>query len=362
MGWAEGVATVRRAVADGVVPGAVLLAGTGAGDEGRSWAGGHLGQGAGWMADRAVAVDTVFDLASLTKVLGTLPAVLRLTDAGDIGLDDAVVKFLPGFAGAGKDAVTVRQLLTHSSGLPAHRELYRLPGTPRDLFAAALAEPLAAAPGTTVCYSDLGFIALGELVAAVTGQSLERAVTELVCQPAGLRDLRYRPPAEWRDRTAATEIPPGADTPKLGEVHDENAAALGGVAGHAGLFGTAPDVARALRTLWLAEESPLSAAVRAEAFRCHTEGLDGRRGLGWTLRGDRWDHMSVAWPRGGAGHTGFTGTCVALDPDSGMWAVLLTNAVRFGREKGGIVALRRRVHDALAGPAAEADPGPSAAT
>ena len=128
-----------------------------------------------------------------------------------------------------------------------------------------------------------------------------------------------------------------------------SAEALGGVAGHAGLFGTAADVARYLRNCWLAEDSPvLSRAVRAEALRCQTEGLDGRRGLGWTLRGDRWDHMSTVWPRTGAGHTGFTGTSVAFDPVSGLWAVLLTNAVHLGRGRSGIVPLRRQVHDALA--------------
>jgi CubicO group peptidase (beta-lactamase class C family) len=323
MGWTEGVAVLRHAVADGIVPGAVLLAGTGSADPGTVWAGGELGQHSSdgpSTAMPAVTAQTVFDLASLTKVLATVPAVLRLADTGDaaeatdapdprsarrsrrsrvIALDDAAAKYLPDFVGPGKDRVTIRHLLSHTAGLPAHRKLRQLPGA-------------------------------------------------LVFDPLGLPDLRFRPPAEWRDRTAATEIPPGGSAPKLGVVHDENADALDGVAGHAGLFGTAPDAARCLRTLWLTEESPLSAGIRAEAFRCQSGGLGGRRGLGWTLRGDRWDHLSTAWPQTGAGHTGFTGTSVALDPVSGMWVVLLTNAVRLGRDKDGIVTLRRYLHDALA--------------
>ncbi|WP_063796056.1 serine hydrolase domain-containing protein [Streptacidiphilus griseoplanus] len=350
MGWAEAVDVLQHAVADGVVPGAVLAAGIcegpdAAGEPQRIVACGLTGQPG---AAGRMTPDTVFDLASLTKVVATLPAVLRLADEGALSLDDPVHRHLPAFAGAGKDEVTVRLLLAHSSGLPAHRELDRLPGGPQDRVAAVLAEPLAAAPGSTVCYSDLGFVLLGEVVAAVAGAPLERAVAELVLDPLGMASTRYRPPADWRPRVAATEAPPGGG-PKVGVVHDENAEALGGVAGHAGLFGTAVDVARYLGSCWLAEESlVLSRAVRTEAVRCQTEGLDGRRGLGWTLRGDRWDHMSVAWPRTGAGHTGFTGTSVAVDPVTGLWAVLLTNAVHLGRGRSGIVALRRQVHDALA--------------
>ncbi|WP_377267126.1 serine hydrolase domain-containing protein [Peterkaempfera sp. SMS 1(5)a] len=350
MGWAEAAEVLQRAVADEAVPGAVLVAGIGdgpveAGEPRQILACGRTGQPG---PQGLMAPDTVFDLASLTKVVATLPAVLRLADQGALSLDDPVCRHLPAFRGEGKDEVTIRRLLAHSSGLPAHRELDRLPGGPRDRIAAVLAEPLVAAPGSTVCYSDLGFILLGEIVSAVAGVPLEQAVAELVLDPLGMTSTRYRPPADWRPRVAATEAPPGGD-PKVGVVHDENAEALGGVAGHAGLFSTAADVARYLTSCWLAEESlVLSRAMRAEAVRCQTEGMDGRRGLGWTLRGDRWDHMSVAWPQTGAGHTGFTGTSVAVDPVSGLWAVLLTNAVHLGRGRSGIIALRRQVHDALA--------------
>ncbi len=350
MGWLEAADVLEQAVADGAVPGAVLVAGVGSGPQRGVRAYGRSGRpdpGPG-VPDGRMTTDTVFDLASLTKVVATLPGVLRLVDEGVLALDDPVGKHLPDFTGPGKDAVTLRHLLSHSSGLPDHRDFHLLPGGPRDRVAAVLAEPLVAAPGSTVCYSDLGFVLLGEIVAGAAGATLDRAAAELVFEPLGMASTRFLPPAEWRSRTAATEAPPGG-APKLGVVHDENAESLGGVAGHAGLFSTAADVAAYLRNCWLAEDGPvLSRAIRAEALRCQTEHLNGRRGLGWTLRGDRWDHMSTAWPETGAGHTGFTGTSVAVDPVSGLWAVLLTNAVHLGRGRSGIIPLRRQVHDALA--------------
>jgi CubicO group peptidase (beta-lactamase class C family) len=325
---------IDRAVAAGVIPGAVLAAGLGpaepllwhvAGDAQRDAA-----------AARPMTADTVFDLASLTKVVATTPCLLRLAGRGDVGLDQPVRRYLPGFTG--KDQVTVRHLLTHTSGLPGQRRYYRHLHDTAEIRAAALAEPLAARPGTVFCYSDAGFIVLGELAAAVAGCGLDQLVQDLVCAPLGLARTRYLPPAT--DRIAATE--PAGGVAKVGVVHDENAAALGGVAGHAGLFGTAADLARYAST-WVRGDWP------AEALRCQTEGLGGRRGLGWGLRGDPWDNMGDGWPASGAGHTGFTGTSLSIDPASGLWAVLLTNAVHFGRgPEHSVVGLRQQVHAAVA--------------
>ncbi|MFF3596830.1 serine hydrolase domain-containing protein [Kitasatospora indigofera] len=347
-GTAAAAALVAEAVASGGLPGAVLATGLGADGEPSVHA---FGRTAVTGPAAPVTADTVYDLASLTKVTATLPAVLRLADTGALALDDPVCRHLPGFTGPGKDAVTVRHLLTHTSGLPPHRPLHELDATPAERLAAALAEPLVTAPGTAVAYSDLGFVALGEIVRGVAGAPLDQAVRTLVLDPLGMDATRYRPPAAWRGRTAATEPRPDGSVP-VGTVHDENAEALGGVCGHAGLFGTAGDLARYLQRGWLAADSPvLSPGIRAEALRCHTEGLGGRRGLGWTLRGDRWDHMARHWPGTGAGHTGFTGTSLALDPAGGAWAVLLTNGVHLGRDASVVIALRRAVCDALAAPA-----------
>jgi CubicO group peptidase (beta-lactamase class C family) len=325
---------IDRAVAAGVVPGAVLAAGLRTAEPLLWHVAGDAQRDAA--ASRPMTADTVFDLASLTKVVATTPCLLRLAAWGEVGLDEPVRRYLPGFTG--KDQVTARHLLSHTSGLPSQRRYYRHLHDPAAIRAAALAEPLAAQPGTVFCYSDAGFIVLGELAAAVAGCGLDQLVQDLVCAPLGLAGTRYLPPAT--DRIAATE--PADGVAKVGVVHDENAAALGGVAGHAGLFGTAADLAHYAAT-WVQGDWP------AEALRCQTEGLGGRRGLGWGLRGDPWDNMGDGWPASGAGHTGFTGTSLSIDPASGLWAVLLTNAVHFGRgPEHSVVGLRKQVHAAVA--------------
>ena len=348
---------VDHAVATGVVPGAVLAAGVRTADPALLHVAGDAQRDAA--ATRPMTADTVFDLASLTKVVATLPIVLWLAGRGEIGLDQPVDRYLPRFSGQGKGAVTVRQLLLHTSGLPGQRRYYQQLHDPAAILAAALAEPLTARPGTVLCYCDVGFIILGELAAAVAGRGLDELVQDVVCGPLGMTATRYLPPADWAGRIAATEVVGGVA--KVGVVHDENAEILGGVAGHAGLFGTAADLAR-YAAAWAGNSEagdlllggdgrhrgPLW-GMRAEALRCQTEGLGGRRGLGWSLRGDTYDNMGDGWPASGAGHTGFTGTSLSVDPRSGLWAVLLTNAVHFGRGPGhSVVGLRKQVHAAVA--------------
>jgi CubicO group peptidase (beta-lactamase class C family) len=343
---------IDAAVASGRIPGAVLAAGLGgpepallhvAGDAQRD------GDGR-----RAMSADTIFDLASLTKVVGTLPCVLRLIAAAELGLDDPVRRYLPAFDGDGKDSVTLRQLLTHTSGLPDQRRYYEFLDDADHVRAAALAEPLVGEPGSTFCYSDVGFITLGELCASVAGSGLDQLVRELVCEPLGLADTGYRPSPALAARIASTEHV--GEAAKTGIVHDENAEAMGGVAGHAGLFGTAADLAR-YAAAWAAPESEARTALElpawliTEALRCQTDGEagGGRRGLGWGLRHDRFDNMGDGWPATGAGHTGFTGTSLSIDPASGLWTVLLTNAVHFGRgPEHSVVGLRKQVHAATA--------------
>jgi CubicO group peptidase (beta-lactamase class C family) len=336
-------ALVDRAVDAGVVPGAVLAAGVHTAEPVLLHVAGDAQRDAA--ATRPMAADTVFDLASLTKVVAALPVVLYLAGRGEIGLDQPAARYLPAFAGPGKGEVTVRHLLLHTSGLPGQRRYYERLGDRAAILAAALAEPLAARPGTVFCYSDVGFIVLGELAVAVAGCGLDELVRDVVCTPLGMTSTRYLPPAGWAGRVAATEVVGGAA--KVGVVHDENAETLGGVAGHAGLFGTAADLAR-YAAAWAGNDSP-PGGLRAEALRCQTEGLGGRRGLGWGLRGDTYDNMGDGWPASGAGHTGFTGTSLSVDPVSGLWAVLLTNAVHFGRgPEHSVVGLRKQLHAAVA--------------
>ncbi len=352
---------IDDAVARGVIPGAVLAAGIGSPQPVLLHVAGDAQRDAD--ARRPMSACTIFDLASLTKVIATLPCVLRFVADGEVGLDDPACRFLPAFArsgddSTGKDRVTLRHLLTHTSGLPDCRRYYEFLHDPAGIRAAALSEPLVSPPGSVVRYSDVGFIVLGELCASVAGCGLGHLVRELVCTPLGMADTGYQPAPAAAGRIASTERV--RDAAKTGVVHDENAEALGGVAGHAGLFGTAADLA-CYATAWACAGSKQATAMRlpgwlrGDALTCQTEGLagadnaQGRRGLGWGLRGDRWDNMGDGWPDSGAGHTGFTGTSVSVDPQSGMWVVLLTNAVHFGRgREHSVVGLRKRVHALVA--------------
>ena len=332
-----------EAVSAGAVPGAVAAVGAGR-EELAQWVGGDAERWAG--TTRAMASQTVFDLASLTKVTATLPSVLVLVEDGRCRLDDAVRDVLPDLPLDTR--VTLRHLLTHTSGLPAHRPFHEHVQSLGGLVAAAGSERLERPPGTSVCYSDLGFILLGALVAALAGEPLPDFARRRVFEPLGM-SATFEPPVAWHPRIAATEVVDGA--PILGVVHDENAAAGGPGCGHAGLFGTLDDLVRYVQEWVDPVDSVLGTSLREEAVRCATEGLAGARALGWTCRGDAYDVLSEGWGRLAVSHTGFTGTSLAFDPASGRWAVLLTNAVHFGRDRNTIVSLRRRFHAALVGDA-----------
>jgi CubicO group peptidase (beta-lactamase class C family) len=333
---------LERAVAAGELPGWVLAAGHG--DELVVLeAGGLSDTGA---AARPVTQDTLFDLASLTKVVATLPIALALLRDGAVRLDSRVVEHLPAFdTSEGKAAITVEHLLTHTSGLPATRPYgtQRLPAaTIRERL---LAEPLEAPPGSRVSYSDIGFLVLGRLVEQVAGATLDSLLADHVTGPLALAATEYGP-VDPR-RAAATERRPDG-TICRGSVHDEIAAQLGGPAAHAGVFATAGDLASYLAAWVSTGDAWLPAELRALATRDHTSHLDGHRGLGWAARHDAYDQLGEDWPPGAVFHSGFTGTSLALDPDSGRWVVLLTNDVHFGRGRGTINPLRRAVHTALA--------------
>lgn len=337
------VHALQQAVAARTTPGGVLAAGRGAEVE--------LLEAVGWAEtgerSRPMTPDTLFDLASLTKVVATLPVALRLLAEGALALETPVVDVLPAFAGgsAGRSAVTLEHLLTHTAGLPAHREYWRLGLSPAALRDRLLSEPLEAPPGSRACYSDLGFLALGWIAEAVAGRPLDALVADWVAAPLGLRRTGYGPRAE--EDVAATEAGPGGRR-RVGTVHDETAAALGAPAGHAGVFAPAGELGAYLAA-WLASgEDWLPRELRDAATRDRTSGLGGHRGLGWAARHDRYDQLGDAWPETAVFHSGFTGTSLALDPPSGRWVVLLTNDVHFGRERGFINPLRRAVHTALA--------------
>jgi CubicO group peptidase (beta-lactamase class C family) len=332
---------LRCGHAERLWPGIVAAVGVGPSLE-REWV---LGWAEDWPGGRRdMTVDTVFDLASLTKVLATLPSVLLLVERGALGLDAVVADYVPGV-----DArVRVRDLLTHSSGLPAqlgrgrHGERAMSPAA---LAAAAAATSLEEPPGVRVMYSDVGFVLLGAIVEAVTGVGLGGFAEREVLEPLS-SSATFAPPADWRPRIAATEVVDGR--PVHGRVHDESAAAAGGPVGHAGLFGALTDV-RACLPLWEPGGPLLGDDLRAEALRDATAALGGHRGLGWTCRGDVHDILSPGWGARAVSHTGFTGTSIAFDPATRRWAILLTNAVHYGRGRPEVFVRRRRFHAALVG-------------
>lgn len=337
--WGHADYLLRSAIDDGTIPGVVAAAGVGS-DVAWQFAGGQAVAHGG--AARTIKSDTWFDVASLTKVVATLPSVLLLASRGQLTLTDTVRQHFPEWD-ARWERVTLRHLLTHSGGLPSTRPYFRTLVGPDAYLRAIQEEAWDGPPGTRVSYSDLGFIVLGAIVEHAAGQPMDRFVEEEVFAPLGI-EAQYRPAADLRDQCAATEVDDGRAL--IGVVHDENARAIGGVAGHAGLFATLDGIIR-YAMAWTSDDQRLfSSAVRAAAMRSYTEGLNGRRGLGWSLPGDSYDVGGDFWPATGGGHTGFTGTSLQVDPESGIWAVLLTNRVHYGRGFN-INPLRRAFHNVV---------------
>src|ERR1700722_15129030 len=275
---------------------------------------------------------TIYDLASLSKVVGTTTAIMVLFDEGRVALDAPVIRYLPEFAGGYKDSVTVRQLLEHRSRLPAGRDLWRLAHTPDEARQIVLETPLVCRPGDCYIYSDLGADVLGLIVESVTGETLDRFLSERVFQPLGMNDTYYRPNDSLKSRVAPTEVNPPRGYPLQGEVHDENAYALGGVAGHAGFFSTAADLSIFAQMMLNGGEFNGVRIVSDSTIALFTHRAAGTRALGWdTCDGEGGCGQFLA--SRAYGHTGFTGTSIWIDPDRQMFVILLTNRVHAARAR-----------------------------
>jgi CubicO group peptidase (beta-lactamase class C family) len=303
-------------------------------------------------ADRIeMRTDTIFDVASISKLFTSL-VIMQLVEAGRIDLDQVVVDYLPEFASEGKEAVTVRQLLSHTSGFPALVHLWRRYPDPRSRINGALIEPLVAPPGTTYCYSDLNLITLGELARRITGHRLDALVRERITEPLGMIDSGYAPAPELRSRIAATEHERDPDRGVVwGEVHDENAWSLDGVAGHAGVFSTATDLAVLADVMINRGRHRDGRLLGDEAFTemitNQTPDFDGHdHGLGFEIN-QSWYMGRLAAPNT-IGHTGYTGTSLVIDLDRRAYAILLTNRVHPSRERGSVNPARVIAGDALA--------------
>lgn len=323
---------------------------------------GFLVRGAGevacWTAGRhmydagapEVREDDMFDLASLTKVVVTTSICMVLEPHLD--LDERVDKYVPAFQGDGKDGVTIRHLLAHCAGLPAHQRFFET-CTGRDaVLSAACGTPLAYAPGTRTTYSDLSFLLLGAAAEHVGGAPLEELAQRYVLGPVGMIETMYLPGTELLGRIPPTEYQAEQRRGLIhGQVHDGNAWAMGGVAPHAGLFGTAADLGRFLGVILNGGKVAGTRVFSEAAVRRFTS----RAGLAsGSTRAFGWDTVSTAGSSAGRhfsvrsfGHTGFTGTSVWVDPERGVGVVLLTNRVHPTRENEGIRRLRPEFHDAV---------------
>ncbi|XVU28278.1 serine hydrolase [Actinoplanes sp. CA-054009] len=297
--------------------------------------------------------DTLWDLASISKLFTTI-VVLQQAERGKIDLDAPVASYVPEFAAGGKEAVTVKQLLTHTSGLPAFLPFYSRYPTREERIAAALATPIT--PGRRYVYSDIGLIALGVLVERVTGQTLDLAVRQGVTGPLRMRDTGYNPGADKKPRIAATEYQPYVNRGLVwGEVHDENAWSLGGVAGHAGVFSTVDDLAILCQTLLnggvYRGKRILSAEMVRRALVNYNADLmaqnpESARGLGFEL--SKYWYMDGMTSPVTFGHTGFTGTSVVIDPLDQSFLILLSNRVHPDRAWGSNNVARRALARAFA--------------
>lgn len=310
---------------------------------------------------------TIWDLASVSKVVGCTTAAMIAERDGKLDLDRPVALDLPAFGAGGKEGVTPRELLTHRSGLPAFRGLHRTFVDAGQALASALATPLATPRGEKTVYSDLGMIAFGALVAKLCGTSLDALLLERAFGPLRMRDTLYRPQGATRLRCAITEpvepwriavrrhqgLDPLRGGPYLpdgdywiqGEVHDPNAMVLGGVAGHAGLFSTTTDLARFCQAMLLAAW-PFDKEQLSRWLRPQNDG--STRALGWDTKSAQGSSAGARFSMRSVGHTGYTGTSVWIDLERGWFGVLLTNRVHPSAENMKISEVRPLFYDAVA--------------
>ncbi len=341
-----------EAIADGATPGAVILTGTNQTVT--------LEEAFGRLSydDEAppAQLDTIYDLASLTKVMVTTPLAMLLHERGQLALEAPVARYVPEFSGGTKDDVTVVDLLAHCGGLLWWTDLYNQVGAPsaaetkRGFIENICARPLDYTPRTKTEYSDLGFMLLGEILERVTQSSLDRLADNEIFGPLGMTEIRYDPPESLRSRIAPTENDEWRGSVLRGVVHDENAYAMGGVAPHSGLFSMAESIvpyAQMLLNCGASAGEPLFGADTVRRFTTRASLVAGSsRALGWDTpatgnsSGTRFSATSY-------GHTGFTGTSLWIDPQRNFFAIVLTNRVHPTRENSKLPSLRPKLHDAL---------------
>ncbi len=319
-------AVIQNAISDGTIPGAVLIVG----HDGAVIYRKAYGARAVEPRREAMTLDTVFDLASLTKVIVTATAVMQLVEQGKVRLNDPVAKYLPEFAQNGKEDITVRQFLTHYSGLEPDLDLKAAWEGKATAYRMAFAETPQDAPGSKFSYSDINFIVLGALVERVSGETLDEYAARNIFVPLKMMRTRFVPPVArdgWIEKIAPTQYDEH-ERMLRGVVHDPTARRMGGVAGHAGLFSTGDDLAKFAQALLNGGDGILSALSVEKMTRPEQPpSAPVLRGFGWDIDSPFSSNRGDLLPVGGFGHTGFTGTSMWIDPTTQTYIILLTNAV-----------------------------------
>jgi CubicO group peptidase (beta-lactamase class C family) len=334
----------RAAVADGTAPSIALAVGR----HGRLVHMGSYGRVDRVLGAPAVTDSTLFDLASLTKVIATTSVAMRLEQDSVLDLDRTVASYLPELSDTAKAGITVRMLFTHTGGLEAGGPLHRQHRGREAYLEQINLRPLRYAPGTRTVYSDWDLILAQVVIERVTGKPLDVVADEQIFRPLKMRETRYRPDPSLRPRIAATEVAQDRGGLIWGEVHDPNAWAMGGVAGHAGLFGSVRDLAAFAQMMLNNGEYGGVRLFRPATIARWTapQGRGSSRALGWDTPSERSSAGRHFGPRS-YGHTGYTGTSLWMDPERGVFVVLLTNRVNPTAENQKHVALRRAVADAV---------------
>jgi uncharacterized protein YbbC (DUF1343 family)/CubicO group peptidase (beta-lactamase class C family) len=340
-------AEINQAIQSGLIPGAVLVVGR----NGQVLYRKAYGSRALIPKREPMTVDTIFDAASLTKVIATTPSVMKLFEQGKLRLDDPVTKYLPEFHG-GKSDITVRLLMTHFSGLPPDLDLIPRWSGYETGIQKALSEKPIAPPGARFMYSDINFILMGEIVRRLSGVPLAEFARQQIFLPLGMNDTEFLPPPSLRARIAPTEIDEDTGQPFRGVVHDPTSRYMGGIAGHAGVFTTADDLAKyAEMMLGMGQRGGVRVfdPVTVRKFTEPASPADQPilRGLGWDIDSPFSSNRGELYPIGSYGHTGFTGTSVWLDRITDSYVILLTNVVHPKRGKS-LSSLRSRVATAVA--------------
>lgn len=337
--------TVTNAIKDSAFPGAVVLISK----DGEIQFHKAFGTYTYDKGSKKVTTKTIYDLASLTKVIATTTAAMICVDRNLFDLNDKIIKFIPEFASNNKMNITIKNLLIHNSGLPAWKKFWEVYDNPKEILSDIYNSKLEYEIGTKTVYSDLGIITLGKIIEKVSGKSLDLFCTEEIFSPLGMKDTYFNPPDSLKYKIAPTELDNyWRKRLIVGEVHDETSSLLKGVAGHAGLFSTAEDIYKLLLTLLNKGEYKGNKLIQSSTVELFIKKADNQssRAVGWDTKSPKGSSAGSLFSNLSYGHTGFTGTSVWTDPAKKVIVIFLTNRVYPTRENKKIIKIRPELHDA----------------